>query len=147
VAQNARDANEEKAKEWINDVLIPAFSDWARSSYTGGPEDIKPTIIEPNPMGKTLEWRQQPFPIPRASITLGIESLTSPKIPDVPVFVSLSYTIRLKVSAQGVIGFIEFAVEGEVKQPVTEEPDILSWDKERIRHDIVDRMCRIQNET
>jgi len=58
-----------------------------------------------------------------------------------------SYTIRLEVSVQRVIGHIEYAVEGEVKLPVTEEPDILSWDKERIRQDMIERMCSIQNET
>lgn len=140
MAQSEREAYEAKAKKWIKDVLTPALQDWARSCYAGEAEDIKPTEEDPNPIGKILEWRQEPFPIPPASITFGVESLMSPQIPSVPVFVCLSYTIHLEVSAQGVTGHIEFAVEGEVKQRVT-EPNILKWDKERIRQDLMDRVC------
>jgi hypothetical protein len=140
--QEGEDANRAKAEEWIRTQLEPALQEWARSCLAGAPEDIEKAPTDPTrPLGKTLEWRQQPFPVPRASITFGgVESLTSPEIPAVPQFVCLSYTIRLEVSAEAVIGHIEFAVEGEVKHHRT-EPDILKWDKERIRENMMDRMC------
>ena len=132
MAQNPREYNETKARKWIHNTLTPAFQHWARSCIAGEPEDIKPTATKPNPLGKTLEWRQKP--VSPACVKFGIEP---------ELLVMYSYTIRLEVSPQSVIGNIEFGVEGEVKYPITEEPDILSWDKEKIRQDMMDRMCRI----
>lgn len=136
MAQNPREYNETKARKWIHNTLTPAFQHWARSCIAGEPEDIKPTATEPNPLGKTLEWRQEP--VSPARVTLGVESVPSP-YPE--PLVMYSYTIRLKVSPQGVIGHIEFAEEGVVKHK-SRESNILTWNEERIRQDMVAKMCR-----
>jgi len=73
MAQNTREANETKAKEWINNVLIPAFQHWAKSCYASESEDIEPTETAPNPLGKTLEWRQES--VSPARVTFGVESV------------------------------------------------------------------------
>ena len=129
MAQNTREA---KAKEWIHNVLMPALQQWA-STREAVIVDIEPTATDPNPLGKTLKVKDVwPHPVDVSGDGLIRQRSQKP--------VDLSYTVRLEVLTENVIGHIEFVVDGEVKHRAPED-NILSWDKERIRQDIMNKMC------
>jgi hypothetical protein len=132
--QDAQEVNRTKVKKWISSQLVPALKEWASTREAGEPTDIAPVRTGGIcPLGKTLKFKHVwPYNTDFASIdALKRKSSQEP--------VELSYTVRLEVPAQGVIGHIEFTVEGESKYSII-EPDILNWNKEQIKRDLENKM-------
>jgi hypothetical protein len=120
----------QNAQEWIRDVLKSALDDWAQTRE-GKVTDIEPTATDPTPLGKVLKVKDfWPYPVDIAG-----DGLTRQRSQD---RVELVYTVRLKVLPT-VTGQIEFTVDGDTKYEATVS-NILDWDKDRIKEDLMKRM-------